>query len=76
MKINYIYNTAGKIEYAVIPYYIWNKVKGYTENLVKERTTPKKIKFNPSEFRGMLSHHNFDIELELKNMRDEWTRNF
>lgn len=76
MKVNYIYNTTGEIEYAVIPYFIWDKVKDYAENLVNKKKSYKKKKFNPSEFRGILSHHNFNMEQELKNMREQWTRNF
>ena len=52
MKVNYIYNTTGEIEYAVIPYFIWDKVKDYAENLVNKKKSCKKKKFNPSEFRG------------------------
>ncbi len=76
MTVNYIYNVKGQIEYAVIPYYLWNKVKEYAENSEIEKTTQKKEKFNPSEFRGIFSYNNNEIEQELNNMRDQWTRDF
>ena len=76
MVVNYIYNANGQIEYAVIPWHLWDKVKEYAENSVTKKKSQIKKKFNPSEFRGILSHYNFDIEQELKNMRDQWTRNF
>lgn len=34
-------------------------------------------KFNPREYKGILSHLNLDIEAELQNMRNAWKkRNF
>lgn len=75
MKLNYIYNPAGKIEYVVVPCFLWDKVKGYAEKTEKSAIKQKNKKFNPSEFRGMLSHHNFNIEHELRIMKKQWTRN-
>lgn len=75
MKLNYIYNHVGQIEYVIVPSYLWDKVKDYAEKTEKSTTKQKGDKFNPSEFRGMLSHHNFDIEHELQNMKKQWIRN-
>ncbi len=74
MNVNYIYNTIGKIEYVVVPFPLWDRMKDYAEK-IEDNNAIKKEEFNPSEFRGMLSHHDFDIEQELLNMKDQWTRN-
>ncbi len=72
MKLNYIYNNTGSIEYVVVPLNIWDKLNVYTEKIEKKT---KKNKFNPANFRGLLAHHNFNIEEELQNIREEWKRN-
>ncbi len=71
MQVKYIYNPAGQLESAIIPYKIWDSIQKY---LPKKLSKPKQIKieFDPTEFIGMLSHYNFDIETELKEMRAEW----
>ena len=75
MTVNYIYNSNGVIEYAIIPYSVWKKLK---QNIIGKKT--EKLKddekdFDPSEYRGMLSHLNLDIEKEIKNMKDQWNTN-
>ncbi len=75
MKLNYIYNRIGNIEYVVVPFNIWNELSVYAETFEKKITQQSSPKFKPSEFRGMLSHHNFNIENELQNMREQWTIN-
>ena len=75
MKLNYIYNTVGNIEYVVVPFNIWNKVSVYAETIEKTTVSQNSKDFRPSEFRGMLSHYNFNIEQELQNMREQWTIN-
>ena len=72
MIINYIYNENGQIEYAVIPYHVWNSIKSYV--IKTENMAAKKSDFDPTEFIGMLSHYNFDLEDELQQMRNQWTR--
>jgi len=72
MVVNYIYNANGQIEYAVIPYNIWDSIKNYAVNF--EIKAEQKRKFDPTEYVGMLSHYNFDIENELQEMRNQWTR--
>jgi len=72
MVVNYIYNPNGQIEYAVIPYNIWDSIKNYAVGF--EIKAEKKRKFDPTEYVGMLSHYNFDIEYELQEMRNQWTR--
>ena len=72
MKLNYIYNNTGSIEYVVVPLNIWDKLNVYTEKIKKET---KKNKFNPANFRGLLANHNFNIEEELQNIKEEWKRN-
>ncbi len=75
MTVNYIYGSKGNIEYAIIPYSEWKKLK---QNISLEETESIKDnnkKFEPSEYRGILSDLNIDIEMELKNMRDQWSIN-
>ncbi len=73
--VKYVYNSNGKIEYALIPYMIWKKIKIYIDNDEIVLPIKNKKEFNPSEYRGMLSHLNLDIEQEIKNLRNQWTRN-
>ena len=74
MNVNYIYNTEGNIESVIIPFYIWDLVKDYAEKIDKSQIEQKNEKFDPSEFCGILSHHKFNIEQELQDIRDQWTR--
>ena len=71
MVVNYIYNVNGQIEYAVIPYKIWDSIKSYA--IINESKVEKKQNFDPAEFIGMLSHNNFDLEYELQQIRNQWT---
>jgi hypothetical protein len=32
----------------------------------------RKPDFDPTEFIGMLSHYNFDLEDEMQQMRNQW----
>ncbi|MCB1191271.1 MAG: hypothetical protein H7A23_14025 [Leptospiraceae bacterium] len=73
MKLNYIYNLQGQIEYAVIPYEIWKKVEKFVP--IQEKQYQKNEIYDPKPFRGMLRHLKLNIEIELKNMREEWTIN-
>jgi len=79
---NYIYDEKGIAEYVVLPVKIWEIVKPYlTKNKinVKELNSTEENKtenFNPKEYYGLISHLNLNIEQELENMKNEWTRNF
>jgi len=72
MIVNYIYDKTGQIEYAIIPFNIWDSIKNYANHI--ETDAEKKQKFEPSEFIGMLSHYNLDIEYELQQMKKQWTK--
>ena len=75
MTVNYIYDSKGAIEYAIIPYIEWKKLKKNI-SINKNRNIKDDDKdFDPSEYRGMLSHLNLDIEKELKNMKSQWNTN-
>ncbi len=75
ITVNYIYDSDGAIEYAIIPYSIWEKLKQSITNNIAEKKDNAEKKFDPSEYRGILSHLNLDIENELKNMKDQWKTN-
>ena len=51
MIVNYIYDKTGQIEYAVIPFNIWDSIKNYAEHI--ETEAEKKQNFDPSQFIGM-----------------------
>jgi hypothetical protein len=81
MTINYVYNDKGVAEYVVIPTTIWEQLQKYLSiNKIKNAVDLSKKKddkkFNPREYKGILSSINIDIEQELKNMRNEWKRDF
>ncbi|MBC8488599.1 MAG: hypothetical protein H8D45_21445 [Bacteroidetes bacterium] len=75
MTVNYIYDSNGAIEYAIIPYSVWKKLKQSITIKKIEKFKDDEKDFNPSEYRGLLSHLNLDIEKELKNMKDQWNTN-
>jgi len=75
MTVNYIYAADGAIEYAIIPYSIWEKLKQSITNNKTENNVNDKKGFDPSEYRGVLSHLNLDIESELENMKHQWKTN-
>ncbi len=76
MNINFIYNLNGKPEYAVIPYNIWETLEKYISG--NESNIQKKIKkrFNPDNYKGILSHLHLNVDKEIKKMRSEWKRDF
>lgn len=73
MQINYIYTPEGEVEYAVIPILIWEKVKDYAHNIDIQES---KQDFYPSKYKGLLSKFSFDVNSEIKSIRDEWNRTF
>ena len=75
MEVKYIYNDKGQIESAVIPLKIWNKFKIYILESEKETKNNKDNEFNPEDYKGLLSHYNFDIEHEIENIKEQWKRN-
>ena len=79
MTINYIYNEQGTLEDAVVPVAVWEAIKQYVpaNELVSDIFAKNEAQkpFDPTEFRGILSHLNLDIEQELLDMRKGWLKN-
>ncbi|MEY4936526.1 MAG: hypothetical protein RIS64_2885 [Bacteroidota bacterium] len=78
MTINYIYNTQGQIEYAILPLELWTAIQTYLPmDLASQlkKTAPKPI-FEPKNYFGLLAPLNLDVETELKQMRQEWNKSF
>jgi hypothetical protein len=78
MKINYVYNDKGIAEYVVIPADVWVRVQKYlkkTQPKTELKDEQVKKKFNPRDFKGILSPLNLDIEQELLNMKNAWKKN-
>ena len=80
MTINYIYNPQGQIEYAILPLEFWKQLQVYlpTEliqqvNIPTPVTTPK---FDPKSYFGLLAPLKLDVDAELKQMRQQWKKNF
>lgn len=72
MSVNYIYNSQGQPEYAVIPINEWESVK----KLIKENTLKSNLnEFKPSDYKGILSNLKLDLDSEIIEMRNQWTRN-
>lgn len=67
VNIKYVYSNTGKIEAAIVPIELWTQLA--------PKEDPPSLSFDPVPFRGMLRSYSFDIEKELKKMRDEWTSN-
>ncbi len=73
--LNYIYDEKGSPEYVVIPIKLWNSVKKLI-NFNGDKNNSINENFNPEEYYGLTSGLNLNIEEELKNIREEWTRDF
>jgi hypothetical protein len=76
MNVNYIYDTKGKAEYAVIPIILWERINHLFESEKSKSDNHKSIEFEPKEFKGILSNLNLNIESEISDLRYEWERNF
>jgi hypothetical protein len=77
MILNFIYNQSGQPEYAVVPIQIWEILKHHLNQPV-QTVPPVSVKpppFDPTQYEGMISSKNLDIETELQLMRSEWTLN-
>ncbi|MEN9444398.1 MAG: hypothetical protein RIS47_1288 [Bacteroidota bacterium] len=72
--VNYIYNPLGYIEYAVVPYVLWQQLQEYMPEEVKKQICSPTLPFDPNQYRGILKDLGGDIDNELKNLRDEWNR--
>ena len=78
MTVNYIYNTSGQIEYAILSLELWQTVQQHlpTELAAKLKMPTPKPPFDPKKYYGILAPLQLDVEAELKQMRQEWNRNF
>ncbi len=74
MNINYIFDSKGLPEYAVVPIKIWQKMNQQLSNNNDKQN--KVRKFDPSHYKGLIRKQNIDLEKEISDMRSEWTRNF
>ncbi|HPI18900.1 MAG TPA: hypothetical protein PKY56_00880 [Candidatus Kapabacteria bacterium] len=72
MNISYIYDKKGEPEYAVIPIIFWKKLEKDILKTVEKNNISKK--FNPKEYKGIISSLNLNIEDEIQEMREEWER--
>ncbi len=70
-NIKYIYSDTGEVEAAIVPIQAWRAVEKQLQTVPKP-TTP----FKASKFRGAFRKLNINVEEEIREMRDEWTRNF
>ena len=78
MTINYVYNDKGIAEYVVIPTKIWVEVQKFLDTKKITYELPEKqtkVKFNPRDYKGLLSPLNLDIEHELLEMKNGWKKN-
>ena len=75
MTVNYIYNSKGKPEYAVVPYFLWETIEKQFEKEKGKKIEKISEKFNPVEFKGILKHLNLDLDNEIKELRKQWARN-
>ena len=74
--LNYIYNKSGKTEYVVIPVTLWKTIRKYIPKIEnKNELNNAQEDFIPEKYFGLLSNLNLNIEQELKDMRQQWTRN-
>jgi len=72
MNISYIYDKKGEPEYAVIPIIFWEKIEKDILRTENHKNISKK--FNPREYKGLISSLNLNIEDEIQEMREEWER--
>jgi hypothetical protein len=67
MIVQYIYNENGEKESVIIPYKEWEKIHS---TIKKERSED----FDPDEYRGIYKGLKLNLDEEIKNLRDEWSR--
>jgi hypothetical protein len=74
--LNYIYDKSGKTEYVVIPMSLWKTIKKNISKIEnKDELNNVQKDFNPEKYFGLLADLNLNIEQELKDIRQQWTRN-
>ncbi len=73
--LSYIYDQSGNKEYVVVPLSLWEKIKEYIPKIDNKIKPKSKTNFNPEKYYGLISSMNLDIEQELKDIREQWTRN-
>ena len=80
MTINYIYNPQGQIEYAILPLEFWKLLQAHLPTeLMQQMKMPVPVptpQFDPKSYFGLLAPLNLDVDAELKQMRQEWKKNF
>lgn len=74
MNVSYVYNVEGKVEYAVVPILLWQKLSQSLGNESINAFDSKPYPFNPRNYKGLLSDLNIDVDSEISRMRNEWTR--
>lgn len=73
--LNYIYDKSGNKEYVVIPLSFWESIKKYIPKIEPRDKANSKDKFKPEKYFGLLSDKNLNIEQELNEIRQQWTKN-
>ncbi len=76
MTVNYIYNTNGQIEYAILPLELWQILERHLpiELAAKLKIPTPQPQFDPQKYYGILAPLQLDVETELKQMRQEWNK--
>jgi len=67
MEVRYIYNENGEKENVIIPYKEWLQIRA-----MMKMTTEKT--FDPDKYKGIYKDSELDLEQEINNLRNEWTR--
>ncbi len=73
LNINYIYDSGGQREYAVVPIRVWETLQTHLQTIENELVKPF---FDPLNFWACLSLGNIDLEHEFLQLRQEWNRDF
>ncbi len=72
MQLQYILNESGEKQSVIIPYHEWKKIRNRLDEPTDSRE--KKQFFNPVDYFGIYKERNLNLDEEIENLRDEWTR--
>ena len=67
MKVQYIYNENGEKENVIISYKEWTRI-------CSTMKVDNNKDFDPDKYKGIYKNLGLNLEKEIKNLRDEWTR--
>jgi hypothetical protein len=76
MMVKYVHNKQGIPEAVIIPIHLWRSLEPHLPSAKKKIASNNALPFEPTQYFGLIAGGGFNVEEELKTMRDEWNRTF